>query len=133
MRRNTSDRGNVVYLQPSDVRERRLGRLATGATEALRAVARQGGSLLALAFMGTLQVLRPVLCTLLVLMEPLVRAILVPIAFLSFVVTLIFGFLIGDARFPTFGMLTFSVGALWLYWLFLGFMCLLMRSPRGRD
>ena len=61
------------------------------------------------------------------------RVILVSIAFLSFVVTLIFGFLIGDARFPTLGMLAFSVGALWLYWLFIGLMSVFVRLPRGQD
>jgi hypothetical protein len=133
MRRNTSERGNVVYLQSSDARARKLRRVATSTTEVLRAVAWQGRLLLALAVVGTLQVLHLVLCTLLVLMEPFVRAILVSVAFLSFVVTVIFGVLIGDARFPTFGMLAFSVGALWLYWLFIGLMTLLMRSPRGQD
>lgn len=72
---------------------------------------------------------RLVLCTLLVLMEPLVRAVLVPIAFLGFAVTLLFGFLAGDPQFPKWGMLVFSMAALWLYWLFLGLLALLMRLP----
>jgi hypothetical protein len=76
-----------------------------------------------------LQLARWVICALLVLGEPIVRAVLVPVAFLSFLVTLIFGFLIGDARFPRWGMLAFSVGALMLYWLYLGLMSLFMTLP----
>jgi hypothetical protein len=30
-------------------------------------------------------------------------------------------------------MLAFSIGTLWLYWLFVGLMSLFMRTPRGRD
>ena len=133
MAKNTTNRGNVVYLRPADARAAKLRRLAANATDVICAVARMGGSLLALAVVGALQMVRLVLCALLVLIEPLVRVILVSIAFLSFVVTLIFGVLIGDARFPTFGMLAFSVGALWLYWLFVAFMSLFMRLPRGQD
>ena len=56
-------------------------------------------------------------------------AVLVPVAFLSFLVTMIFGFLLGDPRFPRWGMLAFSVGALVLYWLYLGLMSLFMTLP----
>ena len=70
---------------------------------------------------------RMALCALLVLIEPLLGLILVPLAFLGFIVTVVFGFLIGDPRFPRWGMLGFSVGMLWLYWLFLGLMSLLLR------
>ena len=76
-----------------------------------------------------LQLARWAVCALLVLGEPIVRAVLVPVAFLSFLVTLIFGFLIGDVRFPRWGMLAFSVGALMLYWLYLGLMSLFMTLP----
>ena len=76
---------------------------------------------------------RVALCALLMLMEPVVRIVLVPIAYMSFLVTLIFGFMIGDARFPKWGMLAFSVGALCLYWLFLGLLALLVGGFRGRD
>jgi hypothetical protein len=74
-------------------------------------------------------VVRLALCSVLVLMEPLVRIILVPVAFLGFLVTLVFGFVAGDPTFPKWGMLAFSVASLWLYWLFLGLMALLMRLP----
>ena len=47
-----------------------------------------------------LQVVRIACCALLVLIEPVLRAKLVPIAYLGFLVTLVFGFLIGDPRFP---------------------------------
>ena len=75
------------------------------------------------------QIVRLTCCAVLILMEPLVRATLVPLAFLSFLVTLIFGFLIGDPRFPRWGMLGFSIGLLMLYWLFLGVMSLFMTLP----
>lgn len=84
-------------------------------------------------FLFAWQVVRLTICAVLILTEPLLRATLVPIAFLSFVVTLIFGFLIGDPRFPRWGMLTFSVGTLMLYWLFLGVMSLFMTLPRSHD
>ena len=85
------------------------------------------------SFFVVWQLVRLTICAVLILMEPLLRATLVPIAFLSFVVTLIFGFLIGDPRFPRWGMLAFSVGALMLYWVFLGVMSLFMTLPRSHD
>ena len=85
------------------------------------------------SFFVVWQVVRLTICAVLILTEPLLRATLVPIAFLSFVVTLIFGFLIGDPRFPRWGMLAFSVGTLMLYWLFLGVMSLFMTLPRSHD
>ena len=75
------------------------------------------------------QLVRLAICAVLVLGEPIVRALLVPVAFLSFLVTLIFGFLVGDARLPRWGMLAFSVGTLMLYWLYLGLMSLFMTLP----
>jgi len=48
---------------------------------------------------------------------------------LGFLVTLIFGFLIGDPNFPRWGMLAISVGTLVLYWLYLGLMSLSMSLP----
>lgn len=75
------------------------------------------------------QLVRVVICALLVLFEPIVRAVLVPLAFLSFWVTLLFGFLIGDPRFPRWGMPAFSVGALVLYWLYMALMSLFMTLP----
>jgi hypothetical protein len=45
----------------------------------------------------------------------------------------VFGFLIGDPRFPRWGMLAFSVGTLMLYWLFLGLMSLFMTLPADHD
>lgn len=91
------------------------------------------------AFQGTLMawssawlLVRLMLCTLLVLMEPIVRAVLVPIAFLGFAIAVVFGFLAGDPQFPKWGMLVFSMAALWLYWLFLGVLALLMSCLDGR-
>jgi len=79
------------------------------------------------------QAVRLTCCAVLILLEPLLRATLVPIAFLSFIVTLIFGFLIGDPRFPRWGMLAFSIGTLMLYWLFLALMSLFMTLPPSHD
>lgn len=79
------------------------------------------------------QAVRLTCCAVLILMEPLLRATLVPIAFLSFLVTLFFGFLLGDPRFPRWGMLAFSIGTLMLYWLFLGLMSLFMTLPPTHD
>jgi hypothetical protein len=73
------------------------------------------------------------LCALLVLLEPVLRAVLVPVAFLSFLVTLVFGFAMGDENFPRWGMLAFSLGTLCLYWLFLALMTIVMRWPRAND
>lgn len=85
------------------------------------------------SFFVAWQIVRIACCALLVLTEPILRATLVPIAFLGFMVTLIFGFLIGDPRFPRWGMLAFSLGALVLYWLFLGLMSLFMTLPPDHD
>lgn len=76
-----------------------------------------------------LQIFRLMESTVLILAEPVVRAALVPVALLGFLVTLVFGFLIGDPNFPRWGMLAFSVGALVLYWLYLGLMSLFMSLP----
>lgn len=78
------------------------------------------------------QMLRLVLCALLVLAEPLLRLVLVPIAFLGFAVTLLFGFALQQPGFPKWGMLGFSVGSLLLYTLYLCVMHLLMGWPRDR-
>ena len=75
------------------------------------------------------QLVRIGICAVLVLGEPVMRAVLVPVAFLGFLMTMIFGFLIGDPRFPRWGMLGFSAGALVLYWLYLGLMSLFMSLP----
>lgn len=75
------------------------------------------------------QILRLIVSAVLILAEPVVRAILVPVALLGFLVTLVFGFLIGDPNFPRWGMLAFSVGALVLYWLYLGLVSLFMSLP----
>lgn len=93
-----------------------------------RLAGRAGKSLWWLVF-AAWQVLRCAICAVLVLGEPVMRAVLVPVAFLGFLVTLIFGFLIGDPRFPRWGMLAFSVGALVLYWIYLWVMSLFMSLP----
>jgi hypothetical protein len=123
--------GKVVYL-PQVPR-----RAATGVGLCLkRAAYGLGGAMLTalrvVAFvLGRLLWLG--LCALLVLLEPVLRAVLVPVAFLSFLVTLVFGFAMGDENFPRWGMMAFSVGTLCLYWLFLALMTLVMRWPRAND
>ena len=87
-------------------------------------------AIVVLILMGAWQCFRLVTCALLVLMEPVLRVVLVPLAFLGFVVTLLFGFAMDAPNFPKWGMLAFSVGALLVYWLYLGVMSLFMRLPR---
>ncbi|MDB5828918.1 MAG: hypothetical protein JWQ73_3138 [Variovorax sp.] len=80
-------------------------------------------------FFVALQAVRLTCCAVLIMLEPVLRATLIPIAFMSFLVTLLFGFLIGAPRFPRWGMLAFSVGTLMVYWLYLGLMSLFMTPP----
>ncbi|HJV69427.1 hypothetical protein, partial [Ideonella sp.] len=101
---------NVVPLRPVDGRD--------GVTSV--PVARRGVSsgvfrvvvgVIAASLFAAWQLVRLALVTVLVLAEPLVRIVLVPIAFLGFFVTLVFGFLMGAPHFPKWGMLAFSIGA----------------------
>lgn len=121
---------NVCYLRPAHARATRLqtmgAKLVSGAWRTVRLAVFGLGLLLWLAWVPT----RMVICALLVLFEPLLRIVLVPLAFLSFLVTLVFGFALDAPNFPRWGMLAFSVGALVLYWLYLGVMSLFMRLPR---
>ena len=130
---NSNGGGKVSYEQIADTPTVQPRRLSAGAAEATCAVSAIASSILILALAGLWQALRLVLCALLVLFEPMLRMTLVPLAFLSFAVTLIFGFLIGDPRFPKWGMLAFSVGALWLYWLFVALLTLIVRGHRGTN
>ncbi len=93
---------------------------------------RWAATFVATVLLAAWQVLRLVLCALLVLAEPLLRLVLVPIAFLGFAVTLLFGFALQQPGFPKWGMLAFSVGNLLLYALYLCVMQLLMGWPRDR-
>lgn len=125
--------GKVVYLRPPGRGAATARRFAANCAYGLRVGLGVAGWLVGRMLTCALWLLRLAVCTLLVLTEPLLRVTLVPLAFLSFIVTLIFGFLIGDPRFPKCGMLAFSFGALWIYWLFLGLMALFMRMPRDHD
>jgi hypothetical protein len=120
----------VVYLRPSDARAARLRCVAARAADVARVAGAVAAVAVGLALAGLWSVLRLALCALLVMIEPLLRVTLVPVAFLGFVVTLIFGFLIGAPGFPKWGMLAFSIGALALYWLFLALMGLVLKLPR---
>jgi hypothetical protein len=55
----------------------------------------------------------------LVLVEPVVRVVLVPLATLCVLMAVVFGFMMHAPHFHAWGMLVFGVGALWLYWLYL--------------
>lgn len=129
MQQPADESRKVVYLRPTDARKPDRRRVAAVVAEYGRRVVRIVQRCVVIAWWIAWPLLKLVLCTALMLAEPLVRIILVPIAMLGFLVTLLFGFLIGDADFPKWGMLAFSVGALWLYWLFLGLIRLLMRLP----
>jgi hypothetical protein len=114
--------------RPGDAPAARRGQLHDAMRDACAALA----PLLRLAARASWQLVRLPLCALLVLIEPLLRATLVPLAFLGFLVTLVFGFLLGDPRFPKWGMLAGSVAALCLYWLYLGLLSLFMSLPDER-
>jgi hypothetical protein len=124
-----SRRDNVVYLPSSDTRLVRRRRLWAQMREAVARVAGIGRVTACAALLVVWQLVRLALIALLVLLEPLVRIVLVPLAFFGFLVTLLFGFAMGEPHFPKWGMLAFSVGALWLYWLYLGLLGLVMRLP----
>jgi len=68
---------------------------------------------------------------LLVLGEPVVGFVLAPLAFLAFGITLLFGFVARAPHFPTWAMLGFSVGAVILYWAYLGLMFCVQRMLRA--
>lgn len=56
--------------------------------------------------------------TVLVLAEPMVRVVLVPLAFIGFAMAVVFGFLMHAPHFPAWGMLAMSIGFLWAYLLY---------------
>jgi hypothetical protein len=128
----TDSTGKVVYMKSAHTRVARFKALREDLVDVACAAGRRSRPLFGAVVLIAWQLVRSVICALLVLFEPLLRIVLVPIAFLAFVVTLIFGFLIGAPNFPKWGMLAFSVGALLLYWLYLGVMSLFMRLPRDR-
>lgn len=91
------------------------------------------GAVLRFLFFVAWQMTRAVICAVLVLVEPVLRLMLMGLAFLSFLVTLLFGFMMHAPNFPKWGMLAFAIGLVLMYWLFLGFMSLFMRLPPYRD
>lgn len=122
-----------VRQTPTATHREALRRVAECAVDATAGARGASSSVLMLILYATWQIVRVGICAVLVLIEPILRVTLVPLAFLGFVVTVLFGFLIGDPRFPRWGMLAFSVGALLAYWLFLGLMSLFMRLPGDYD
>lgn len=132
------DNHKVVQLRPRASAERAsrrnpLLRMAARAAGVGKCTARALGSVLVFALLVAWQAVRLVVCAVLVLTEPLVRLVLMGLAFLSFLVTLIFGFLMNAPHFAKWGMLTFSIGLVLLYWLFLFIMSLFMRLPPYHD
>jgi hypothetical protein len=132
------DDGKVVYLRPPvsaglTARREAVRRMVVRAADATEGARRASGSALKFTIYAAWQMVRVVICAVLVLIEPLLRITIVPLAFLSFVMTLIFGFMIGAPNFPKWGMLIFSVSLVLVYWLFLGLMSLFMRLPPDHD
>ena len=115
---NNQTQSNVVFLSSGRaIRPRRVAPAIESVVEDAAAVVR---SAIAWVLVLLWPPVRFIVCTVLVLMEPFVRIILVPLAFASFAVTLVFGFAIGVPNFPKWGMLVFSMVSLWLYWAYLG-------------
>jgi hypothetical protein len=129
MRIRTDTANKVVYLKPELARAARMREIAGRAGQASRRVGRGVRPLFALLFAGAWTSARIVITALLVLAEPFLRFLLCGAAFLGFLVTVLFGFLLEAPHFPKWGMLALSVGALLLYWLYLGLMSLFMRLP----
>ena len=63
--------------------------------------------------------------------EPVIGFVLAPLAFLAFAITLLFGLIAHASRFPTWGTLAFSLGAVILYWAYAGVMLGVQRMLRG--
>lgn len=98
--------------------------------DAAAAVGRAGLWVMRTLLLMALQLVRLAICALLLLAEPMLRVVLLGLAFGGFMVTLVFGFLMGDPDFPKWGMLAMSVSFVLLYWLYLFIMSLFMRLPR---
>ena len=81
----------------------------------------------------TWQLIRVVVAALFALTEPLLRVTRVPLTFLGFVSTLLFGFLRHTPGYPRWGMLTLSVSLLLVYWLVLWTMSLFVHLPANHD
>jgi hypothetical protein len=127
MTTDRSARQNNVVQFPS------RGRLAFRCARRAGGAARCRDVILAKAAFGFGIVLRllwglvkAIVVAVLVLFEPVLRCTLVPLAFLSFLVTLVFGVLMHAPRYPVWGMLLFSVGLLWAYWLYLALLSMFM-------
>lgn len=70
---------------------------------------------------------------LMMLLEPVLRLTLVPLAFLIFFASLMFGFLMGAPDFPKWGMIGLAVGLVLLYWAYLWLLSLFTRLPHEID
>jgi hypothetical protein len=126
----TSPNNNVVWLTSRDCRFRRQA-LKVRVAECGRAVYRGVAVGLGMGAWLAWGLVRAVIVAVLVLLEPVLRCTLVPVALLSFLVTLVFGVLLRAPHYPVWGMLLFSVAALWAYWLYVALLMVFMRGGRG--
>jgi predicted permease len=111
---------NVIPLRPKRALGRWQVRLLVARTWLLSALEAIGNLVIGCALLAVglaLALARWSLAALLVLMEPFVRMILMVAAFGCFFVTVVFGFMGHEPRFPKWGMLAFSI---WLRAALLG-------------
>jgi hypothetical protein len=111
--------GKVVALQPRRTWRVRWRSVWWRAGEMARSIGWFFGGAVWMVLGVAWWLARLALAALLVLMEPLVAIVLLPIAFVGFLVTVVMGFMLDTPGFPKWPMLGMSVGALVLYWLFL--------------
>jgi hypothetical protein len=74
---------------------------------------------------------RAILVALMLLFEPLLRLVVLPLAFGFFLTALLFGVLLHARHFPTWGMLALSVGLMWVYGVYIAVLVWLMGGRRG--
>lgn len=127
------DAAKVVYLpgaaKPRAAVSRALSPLSASVGWAGRTLAGRMGSGVRSALWFAANLVRVVICAVLVLIEPLVRIVFCAGAFLLFVATLVVHFLIGHPSFPTWPLLGASVAMMVVYWIYLWIMSLFMRLP----
>jgi hypothetical protein len=124
-------RNNVVFLRPRDPRWMALRGVVQRLQDGLEDACCRIGSLLRWVLWLGLVMVRAVAAALLVLFEPVLRLLLLPLAFGCFLMSLLFGLLLHAPGFPTWGMLALSVGLLWLYWLYVAVMVWCLGGRRG--
>jgi hypothetical protein len=132
MNDETEVRPKVIYLRPRNARAVRLRAIVGASANVARRLQGLLVGLLCFAISVFWPLCRMVLCALLVLIEPLLRITLVPLALLGFLVTLFYGFRVDDPNFPKWGMLALSLGSLCAYWLYMALLAFMIGGRRGR-